>query len=112
MPDERTDWTDKRLDDRLVALDLAIKDVEHQVRAIAPVTAQVAAMAVTVEGVRDAVQRVERAAEQAKIAADNAAAASAKSAKDNRNSVLAFAAPVTVALIGTIAAVVLGGSPT
>lgn len=104
-------WTDDRLDDHKLTVDREIGELTGQVRAVAALVPQVAVMQVSLEGLRDDVQEAIGEAKKANDAAVAAHAASAKGRKDTIVAVLGFAAPVTVALIGGIVALLLGGAP-
>jgi hypothetical protein len=104
-----TEWSDRRLDDRFASVDRNLSDLAAQVRVVAALVPQVAAMQVTVEGLRDDVREAIDEAKGARDAADGASKASAKGRRDTLVAVLGFAAPVTVALIGGIVTLLLGG---
>lgn len=105
---ERVRWTDERLDDRKAAVDHALDELRTDVRALAPIGAQVAGVEATLGGIAEDVHDALAAARDACRKADEATAAANKGRKDTLIALLGFAAPVAVALIGGVVALILG----
>lgn len=99
----RTAWTDERISDRVLATDRQLQSLEAQLKVLGSLGTQVATLTALVESVRED-------AREAKEEAKRAREMSEKSRKDMLVAVLGFAGPVTVAIIGGIITLILGGA--
>lgn len=111
-------WTDERLDDRVrdaerrfQAQEKAIEGITYQVAQLGSVEGHVAVLDALLHEVQEDVRQAAAVAESARAAAQRSELAAIKGRKDTLIAVLGFAAPVTVAIIGGIVALLVGAHP-
>jgi hypothetical protein len=85
------------------------RELHEQIAALGPVAGQMARMEILLEQLTAQLEKVEKQAASAEAQAREAKETAGKSRKDTLIAVMGFAAPVTVAIIGGVVTLIIGG---